>query len=66
MIKLRCLERRYPLGKEKCFYVLRDINLDIAEREFVSVMGASRAGKSTLLQIPGTRADLMIVLGHNT
>src|SRR6187549_1315452 len=53
MIKLRHLERRYPLGKEKFFYVLRDINLDIAEGEFVSIMGPSGAGKSTLLHILG-------------
>src|SRR5436190_6388269 len=53
MIKLRHLERRYPLGKEKFFYVLRDINLDIAEGEFVSIMGPSGSGKSTLLNIIG-------------
>jgi ABC-type lipoprotein export system ATPase subunit len=53
MIKLRRLERRYSLGKEKFFYVLRDINLDIGEGEFVSVMGPSGAGKSTLLHILG-------------
>ena len=53
MIKLRHLERRYPLGKEKFFYVLRDINLDIAEGEFISIMGPSGAGKSTLLHILG-------------
>src|SRR5205085_9000800 len=53
MIKLRGLERRYPLGKEKFFYVLRDINLHIADGEFISVMGPSGAGKSTLLHILG-------------
>ena len=53
MIKLKNLERRYALGKEKFFYVLRDINLDIAEGEFVSIMGPSGAGKSTLLHILG-------------
>src|SRR5712664_4087171 len=53
MITLRHLERRYPLGKEKFFYVLRDINLDIVEGEFVSIMGPSGAGKSTLLHILG-------------
>src|SRR5512132_672801 len=53
MIKLRHLERRYPLGKEKFFYVLRDITLSIAEGEFVSIMGPSGAGKSTLLHILG-------------
>src|SRR5437763_6549494 len=53
MIKLRHLERRYSLSKEKFFYVLRDINVDMAEGEFVSVMGPSGAGKSTLLHILG-------------
>ncbi len=44
----------------KCFqtkagftYVLRQINLDIAEGEFVTIMGPSGAGKSTLLGILG-------------
>src|SRR3984893_7075738 len=53
MIRLHGLERRYPLGKEKFFYVLREINLDIEEGDFVSVMGPSGAGKSTLLHILG-------------
>ncbi len=53
MIRLRNLERSYPLGKEKFFYVLRDINVDIQQGEFVSVMGPSGAGKSTLLHILG-------------
>src|SRR4051794_20630105 len=53
MIKLRHLERRYSLSKEKFFYVLRDINIDIAEGEFVSIMGPSGAGKSSLLHILG-------------
>jgi ABC-type lipoprotein export system ATPase subunit len=53
MIKLRHLERFYPLAKGKFFYVLRDINIDVAEGEFVSVMGPSGAGKSTLLHILG-------------
>jgi ABC-type lipoprotein export system ATPase subunit len=53
MIILRNLERRYPLAQGKFFYVLRDINLDIDEGEFVSVMGPSGAGKSTLLHILG-------------
>ena len=53
MIKLRHLERCYPLAHGKFFYVLRDINLDIAEGEFVSIMGPSGAGKSSLLHILG-------------
>jgi putative ABC transport system ATP-binding protein len=53
MIKLRHVERFYPLAKGKFFYVLRDINLDIEEGEFVSIMGPSGAGKSSLLHILG-------------
>jgi ABC-type lipoprotein export system ATPase subunit len=53
MIRLRQIERFYPLAKGKFFYVLRDINLDIKEGEFVSIMGPSGAGKSSLLHILG-------------
>lgn len=53
MIKLRHVERCYPLAKAQFYYVLRDIDLDVAEGEFVSVMGPSGAGKSTLLHILG-------------
>jgi len=53
MIKLRRIERSYPLAKAKFFYVLRDINIDIEEGEFVSIMGPSGAGKSSLLHILG-------------
>jgi ABC-type lipoprotein export system ATPase subunit len=34
-------------------YVLRQINLDIADGEFITIMGPSGAGKSTLLGILG-------------
>ena len=34
-------------------FILRDINLQIAEGEFVSIMGPSGSGKSTLLNIIG-------------
>ena len=47
MIRLRNIERCYPLAKGRFFYVLRDINLDIAEGEFVSIMGPSGAGKAS-------------------
>jgi len=53
MIKLRRIERFHPLAKAKFFYVLRDINIDIKEGEFVSIMGPSGAGKSSLLHILG-------------
>ena len=53
MIRLHNVERSYPLGRGQLFYVLRDIDLEIAEGDFVSVMGPSGAGKSTLLHILG-------------
>jgi len=53
MIRLHGVERVYPLAKGKFFYVLRDIDLDVAEGDFVSIMGPSGAGKSSLLHILG-------------
>ncbi len=53
MIELRNLEKCYKLGGGGFFYVLRQINLDIQEGEFISIMGPSGAGKSTLLHILG-------------
>jgi ABC-type lipoprotein export system ATPase subunit len=53
LIKLKHIERCYPLGKQQFFYVLRDINLVVEEGDFVSVMGPSGAGKSTLLHLLG-------------
>jgi ABC-type lipoprotein export system ATPase subunit len=53
MIQLRHIERSYPLAKGKFSYVLRDINLDVTEGDFVSIMGPSGAGKSSLLHILG-------------
>ncbi|MDA2936771.1 ABC transporter ATP-binding protein [Acidobacteria bacterium AH-259-A15] len=52
MIKLRNLEKSYKT-KAGPYYVLRQINLDLKEGEFITVMGPSGAGKSTLLSILG-------------
>ena len=43
----------YPLAKGKFFYVLRDIDLEVNEGDFVSIMGPSGAGKSSLLHVLG-------------
>jgi ABC-type oligopeptide transport system ATPase subunit len=53
MITLKHLERFYPLAKGKFFYVLRDINLEVNEGDFVSIMGPSGAGESSLLHVLG-------------
>jgi ABC-type lipoprotein export system ATPase subunit len=52
MISLRNLEKSVPSGGSQVF-LLRRITLDIAAREFVTIMGPSGAGKSTLLAILG-------------
>ena len=46
-ISVEHLSKRYPSGT----LALSDVNLDIAEGEFVSVVGPSGCGKSTLLRI---------------
>jgi len=52
MIQLKNIDRVYPL-KGGPFYALRAITLEIAEGDFVSIMGPSGSGKSTLLNILG-------------
>lgn len=52
MIKLKDITKYYSSGFVKTF-ALRDINLDVKEGEFVTIMGPSGAGKSTLLYILG-------------
>jgi putative ABC transport system ATP-binding protein len=52
MIRLANVEKYYESGAGR-FYVLRRINLEVAEGEFLTIMGPSGAGKSTLLSIVG-------------
>ncbi len=52
MINLRHVDRVYPL-KGGPYYALRNINLEVAEGDFLSIMGPSGSGKSTLLHILG-------------
>lgn len=52
MIKLGNLEKFYESGAGRT-YVLRQINVEVREGEFVTIMGPSGAGKTTLLSILG-------------
>jgi putative ABC transport system ATP-binding protein len=52
MIRLKDITKFYSTGFVKT-YVLRNIDLEVEEGEFLTVMGPSGAGKSTLLHIIG-------------
>ena len=52
MIRLEHIHRTFAVGEGEV-HALRDVNLDIAPGEFVSIMGPSGSGKSTLLNIIG-------------
>ena len=52
MIRMQNVEKSYPY-KGGQTWVLRQINLEIRERDFVTIMGPSGSGKSTLLAILG-------------
>lgn len=56
MIRTRSLFKWYTNSFMKT-YILRDLNLEINEGEFVSIMGPSGSGKSTLLHIIGMLDD---------
>jgi ABC-type lipoprotein export system ATPase subunit len=52
MLRLKNISKWYTNSFMKT-YVLRDINVEINDGEFVSIMGPSGSGKSTLLHIIG-------------
>jgi NitT/TauT family transport system ATP-binding protein len=49
-VRVRDLDKSYPLPQGDTFTALRRVDLDIRRGEFVSVVGPSGCGKSTLLK----------------
>ena len=52
VIRLRNLHKSYVVGHNR-LHVLKGIDLDVAQGELVSIMGASGSGKSTLMNLIG-------------
>lgn len=53
MITLKNVSKAYPNGNGN-FYAIRNLDLEIADNEFIAIMGKSGSGKSTLLNLIGT------------
>src|SRR5690606_37789319 len=50
MIKIRDLNKSYKMGANS-LHMLKGIDVDVEEGEYVAIMGSSGSGKSTLLNI---------------
>jgi putative ABC transport system ATP-binding protein len=67
LIQARGLDKSYRRGSEE-IHVLRGLNLDIEEGEFVAFMGPSGSGKTTLLNLLGgldTPSSGTVTIGNN-
>jgi len=53
IIKIDNVWKKYDMGKAEPLIVLKKINLEIREGEFVAIAGPSGSGKSTMMNIVG-------------
>ncbi len=67
IVQVRDLHKSFTRGTEP-IHVLRDLTLDVGEAEFLALMGPSRSGKTTLLNLIAgldTPTDGTITVGEN-
>ena len=53
VIEMRNIYKNYYEGQENELHILHDINMTVAEGEFVALVGESGSGKSTMMNIMG-------------
>jgi putative ABC transport system ATP-binding protein len=53
LIKIKNVWKKYDMGDAEPLIVLKEIDLDIKEKEFVAITGPSGSGKSTMVHIIG-------------
>lgn len=53
IINLQGIIKRFFIGKANELEILHDVDLQVKEREFISIVGESGSGKSTLMNIMG-------------
>ena len=53
LIQIQDVWKKYDMGEAEPLIVLKEINLDIKQGEFVAITGPSGSGKSTMLHIVG-------------
>ena len=53
MIKLRAISKSYQRPGEGPLKVLNEVNFEVAQGEFLAIVGPSGSGKSTLMNILG-------------
>jgi len=53
MIKLDKVVKSYKIDEETTFYALKELSVEIKDKEFVSIIGPSGSGKSTLMHLIG-------------